>query len=122
MGKDLEILNKADVLPLDFNQENSEEQRLKYRYLDLRRPEMTQKIKFRAKITSAVRQFLDNNGFLDIETPILTKATPEGARDYLVPSHPQRQILCLATIATVVQAVTHDVGYGSLLPNREVFP
>ena len=86
LGKGLEILNKADVLPLDFNQENSEEQRLKYRYLDLRRPEMTQKIKFRAKVTSAVRNFLDDNGFMDIETPILTKATPEGARDYLVPS------------------------------------
>ena len=86
LGKGLEILNKADVLPLDFNQENSEEQRLKYRYLDLRRPEMSQKIKFRAKVTSAVRNFLDDNGFLDIETPILTKATPEGARDYLVPS------------------------------------
>lgn len=86
LGKGLEILNKADVLPLDFNQENSEEQRLKYRYLDLRRPEMTHKIKFRANVTSAVRNFLDDNGFLDIETPILTKATPEGARDYLVPS------------------------------------
>lgn len=86
LGKQLEILNKADVLPLDFNQENSEEQRLKYRYLDLRRPEMTEKIKFRAKVTSAVRNFMDDKGFLDIETPILTKATPEGARDYLVPS------------------------------------
>lgn len=86
LGRGLEILNKADVLPLDFNQENSEEQRLKYRYLDLRRPEMSQKIKFRAKVTSAVRNFLDDNDFMDIETPILTKATPEGARDYLVPS------------------------------------
>ncbi|MBE1302348.1 MAG: aspartate--tRNA ligase [Alteromonadaceae bacterium] len=86
LGKSLEILNKADVLPLDFNQDNSEEQRLKYRYLDLRRPEMSEKLQFRAKVTSAVRNFLDGNGFLDIETPILTKATPEGARDYLVPS------------------------------------
>lgn len=86
LGKSLKILNKADVLPLDFNQDNSEEQRLKYRYLDLRRPEMSEKLQFRAKVTSAVRNFLDGNGFLDIETPILTKATPEGARDYLVPS------------------------------------
>ncbi len=86
LGKQLEILNKADVLPLDFNQQNSEEQRLKFRYLDLRRPEMSQKLQFRAKVTSAVRNFLDSEGFLDIETPILTKATPEGARDYLVPS------------------------------------
>ena len=84
--KDLEILNASAALPLDFNQENSEEQRLKYRYLDLRRPVMNERLQFRSKVTSAVRRYLDDNGFLDMETPILTKATPEGARDYLVPS------------------------------------
>ncbi|KAE9540270.1 aspartate--tRNA ligase [Ursidibacter maritimus] len=84
--KDLIIYNNADVLPLDFNQNNTEEQRLKYRYLDLRRPEMAERLKTRAKITSFVRRYMDDNGFLDIETPMLTKATPEGARDYLVPS------------------------------------
>ncbi|MFA9499353.1 aspartate--tRNA ligase [Mannheimia sp. E30BD] len=84
--KNLVVYNNAEVLPLDFNQTNSEEQRLKYRYLDLRRPEMAEKLKTRAKITSFVRRFMDDNGFLDIETPMLTKATPEGARDYLVPS------------------------------------
>ncbi|MBA5762477.1 aspartate--tRNA ligase [Vibrio sp. 404] len=82
----LEIINRSEALPLDFNQKNSEEQRLKYRYLDLRRPEMSDRIKLRAKASSFVRRFLDDNGFLDIETPVLTKATPEGARDYLVPS------------------------------------
>ncbi|WP_333606822.1 aspartate--tRNA ligase [Arsukibacterium sp.] len=82
----LHILNKSAPTPLDFNHENSEEQRLKYRYLDLRRPLMSDRLKFRAKVTSFVRNFMDSNGFLDIETPILTKATPEGARDYLVPS------------------------------------
>ncbi len=86
LGKSLTILNKAAPLPLDLNQENSEEQRLKYRYLDLRRPVMSARLKFRAKVTSSVRSYLENDGFLDIETPILTKATPEGARDYLVPS------------------------------------
>lgn len=86
MAKGLEIINRSDVLPLDFNQKNSEEQRLKYRYLDLRRPEMSDRIKLRAKASSFVRRFLDANDFLDIETPVLTKATPEGARDYLVPS------------------------------------
>ncbi|MEL4378747.1 aspartate--tRNA ligase [Shewanella algae] len=88
LGKELTIINAADPLPLsmDHFQNNSEEQRLKYRYLDLRRPEMAQRLIFRAKVTSAVRRFMDSNGFLDIETPILTKATPEGARDYLVPS------------------------------------
>lgn len=82
----LNIINRAEPLPLDFNQVNTEEARLKYRYLDLRRPEMAQRLKARAKITSLVRRFMDDNGFLDIETPMLTKATPEGARDYLVPS------------------------------------
>lgn len=85
-AKELKIFNKAGVLPLDFNQENSEEQRLRYRYLDLRRPAMVEKLVTRAKITHFVRDFLDKHGFLDIETPMLTKATPEGARDYLVPS------------------------------------
>ena len=86
LAKELRVYNASDVLPLDFNQNNTEEQRLKYRYLDLRRPEMAQRLKTRAKITSFVRRFMDDNGFLDIETPMLTKATPEGARDYLVPS------------------------------------
>ncbi len=85
-AKELVIFNKAGVLPLDFNQENSEEQRLRYRYLDLRRPEMIRMLTTRARITRFVRQYLDTNGFIDIETPMLTKATPEGARDYLVPS------------------------------------
>ncbi len=86
LGKELEIINRAEPLPLDFNQQNSEEMRLKYRYLDLRRIEMSDRIKLRAKASSFVRNFLDSNDFLDIETPVLTKATPEGARDYLVPS------------------------------------
>ena len=86
LGLELTILNKSAPLPLDSNQVNSEEQRLKYRYLDLRRVEMTERMRFRAKVTSKVRSSLENLGFLDIETPMLTAATPEGARDYLVPS------------------------------------
>mgnify|MGYP001066964472 FL=1 len=86
LGTGLTIINRSEPLPLDFNQTNSEERRLKYRYLDLRRLEMSDRIKLRAKASSFVRRFLDDNGFLDIETPVLTKATPEGARDYLVPS------------------------------------
>ena len=86
LATELVIFNRSDVLPLDFNQNNTEEQRLKYRYIDLRRPEMTHIFKTRAKITAFVRAFMDEHGFLDIETPMLTKATPEGARDYLVPS------------------------------------
>ncbi|MFT7008450.1 MAG: aspartyl-tRNA synthetase [Colwellia sp.] len=86
LGLELTILNKSAPLPLDSNQVNSEEQRLKYRYLDLRRVEMTERLRFRAKVTSKVRSSLEALGFLDIETPMLTAATPEGARDYLVPS------------------------------------
>ncbi|EQB98270.1 aspartate--tRNA ligase [Photorhabdus temperata] len=85
-AESLNIINRSEPLPLDSNQTNSEEQRLKYRYIDLRRPEMANRLKTRAKITSFVRRFMDSQDFLDIETPMLTKATPEGARDYLVPS------------------------------------
>ncbi len=84
-AEELNVFNKSEPLPLDSNQTNTEE-RLKYRYLDLRRPEMSDRLRTRAKITSFVRNFMDKEGFLDVETPMLTKATPEGARDYLVPS------------------------------------
>ena len=88
LGKDINVLNKAltPPFPLDDYSDVGEDVRLKYRYMDMRRPEMQEKLRFRSKVTSAVRNYLDSNGFLDIETPILTRATPEGARDYLVPS------------------------------------
>ena len=89
LGKEIELLAKADTPPFPLNDDNitvSEELRLKYRFLDMRRPEMQERMKFRAKATSTIRRYLDDHGFLDIETPILTRATPEGARDYLVPS------------------------------------
>jgi aspartyl-tRNA synthetase len=87
LGKELEILNAAVTPPFPLEDKNvGEDVRLKYRYVDLRRDEMQQKMRLRSKITSAMRGYLDDNGFLDIETPILTRATPEGARDYLVPS------------------------------------
>ena len=85
-AESLSIFNRSEPLPLDSNQTNSEERRLTYRYLYLRRPEMSDRLKTRAKITSFVRRFMDGEGFIDVETPMLTKATPEGARDYLVPS------------------------------------
>ncbi|UNU73504.1 aspartate--tRNA ligase [Moraxella nasovis] len=89
LGKEIEVLAKADTPPFPLNDDNitvSEELRLKYRFLDMRRPEMQERMVFRAKATSTIRRYLDDHGFLDVETPILTRATPEGARDYLVPS------------------------------------
>ncbi len=92
LGKQLTILNAAVTPPfqLDEHAEVGEDIRLRYRYIDLRRPEMAERLRFRSKVTNTVRNYMDSNGFLDIETPLLTKATPEGARDYLVPSrtHP----------------------------------
>ena len=87
-GLSLEILNASETPPFPLSEHNKvgEDVRLKYRYMDLRRDEMQQNLRFRSKVTNAIRNFLDDNGFLDIETPILTRATPEGARDYLVPS------------------------------------
>ena len=87
LGKQLEILNKSETPPFQLDDEDvAEEHRLRYRYIDLRRPEMLERMKLRSRITIELRKYLDENGFLDIETPMLTKATPEGARDYLVPS------------------------------------
>ncbi|MGJ4728503.1 aspartate--tRNA ligase [Luteimonas sp. SDU101] len=86
----IEVLNKAEPLPFHHHENPGEETRLKYRYLDLRHPEMQRRMRTRTKLVSALRHWLDARGFQDIETPILTKATPEGARDFLVPArmHP----------------------------------
>lgn len=93
LALDLTVLNAAETPPIQLDehgQDAAEEIRLRYRYLDLRRPEMQERLRTRGRITGALRRFLDDHGFLDLETPILTKSTPEGARDYLVPSrtHP----------------------------------
>ncbi|MGH8252562.1 MAG: amino acid--tRNA ligase-related protein, partial [Steroidobacteraceae bacterium] len=86
----VEILNRADPLPFQLDEQVSEEVRLKYRYIDLRREVMATRLRQRHAIARSMRAFLDGHGFIDNETPMLTKATPEGARDYLVPSrtHP----------------------------------
>jgi len=87
VAKELRIVNKADVLPFQLDKElSNEDLRMKYRYLDLRRPRMSQNIRQRSVITSAARRHLDEAGFFEIETPILSNPTPEGARDFLVPS------------------------------------
>ncbi len=92
LGSEITILNRSETPPfqLDEYSEAGEDVRLRYRYIDLRRPEMLERLRMRSKVNHFIRNYLDGEGFLDIETPILTKATPEGARDYLVPSrtHP----------------------------------
>jgi aspartyl-tRNA synthetase len=90
VAETIELLNKAEPLPFHAHENAGEETRLKYRYLDLRTPDMQKKMRTRTRLVSALRHYLDARGFQDIETPILTKATPEGARDFLVPArmHP----------------------------------
>lgn len=91
LGLQLTILNAADTPPFQLDEYSSagEDVRLRYRYVDLRRPEMQEKLRLRSRVTHQVRQFLESRDFVDLETPILTRATPEGARDYLVPSRTQ---------------------------------
>jgi len=87
LGLELEVLNASETPPFQLDDQGVHEDiRLKYRYIDLRRDEMQQRMRMRSQVSSFIRRFMEDNGFLDIETPMLTKATPEGARDYLVPS------------------------------------
>ena len=90
LAEELELLNRSEPLPFQLDEQVNEEVRLRYRYLDLRREVMTQRLRLRHRLTRSMRAYLDAHGFVDLETPVLTKATPEGARDYLVPSrtHP----------------------------------
>ncbi len=86
LAREVELLNRSEPLPFQLDETVNEELRLKYRYIDLRRDVMTYRLRLRHQVTRAMREYLDAQGFVDIETPMLTKATPEGARDYLVPS------------------------------------
>ncbi len=86
LAHELEILNKSETPPFHHDEQANEDIRLKYRYLDLRRENMLGNLMLRHKVTMAMRNYLDSNGFIDVETPMLTRATPEGARDYIVPS------------------------------------
>jgi aspartyl-tRNA synthetase len=90
LASELELLNRSEPLPFQLDEQVGEEVRLRYRYLDLRREVMSQRLRLRHRLTRSMRAYLDGHGFVDLETPMLTKATPEGARDYLVPSrtHP----------------------------------
>jgi len=91
IAKTVKILNRSDPLPFQIEDRQSvgEDVKLRYRYLDMRRPEVKQRFQLRSHVARVLRRYLDEQGFLDIETPMLTRATPEGARDYLVPSRTQ---------------------------------
>jgi len=86
LARELTVLNRAETPPFHHDEQANEELRLKYRYLDLRREDMLDNLRLRHQVTMAMREFLDGDGFVDVETPMLTRATPEGARDYVVPS------------------------------------
>ncbi len=89
LARGIEVLNRSEPIPFQLDEDVKEETRLKYRYIDLRRDVMQKRLRQRHAITRSMREYLDSNGFIDVETPMLTKATPEGARDYLVPSRTQ---------------------------------
>jgi aspartyl-tRNA synthetase len=89
LAREVEVLNRSEPIPFQLDEDVKEETRLKYRYIDLRRDEMQKRLRLRHAVTRTMREYLDGHGFIDVETPMLTKATPEGARDYLVPSRTQ---------------------------------
>ena len=122
---ELRVLNDTRLAPFSPSEEaiQNEEVRLKYRYIDLRRPEMQHNFKLRHEITLAIRESLSKQGFLEIETPILTKSTPEGARDFLVPSRVHRgRVLRAAAVAADLQADPDDFGIRQVLPDRPLLP
>ena len=119
LAEDLRILSESETTPFQI-EENitvNDELRLKYRYLDLRRPNIFRNIKLRHNVTHVVRDFLDKEGFLEIETPMLTRSTPEGARDYLVPSrvHP-------GNFYALPQSPPYGFWYGQIFPDCKMFP
>ena len=112
------VLSESETppFPVEADSKTKEEIRLKYRYLDLRRPDIQEKLMLRSKIVSEMRDFMAKEGFLEIETPILCKSTPEGARDYLV------QFLCAAPVAAALQAASDVLRVRSVFPDCEMFP
>jgi len=112
LAQEMDILNRAETPPFMLDEDDvNEERRLQYRYVDLRRPVMQQRLRLRHQIIAALRRYLDGQGFIDVETPILTKPTPERrARLPGAKPHPSRQVLRPASVTAAVQAAADDVG------------
>ena len=124
-AQDLVIFSQAQTPPfqVDEYQAVGEEARLRHRYVDLRRPEMFGNLAFRAKGNGAIREYLDQQAFIEVETPFLTKATPEGARDYLVPSRVHKgAFYALPQSPQLFKQLLMMSGFGSLLSNCALFP
>ena len=123
LARALTVLNRSEPLPFQLDEQVGEEVRLRYRYIDLRREEMSQRLRLRHRVTSAMRHYMDEHGFIDIETPMLTKATPEGARDYLVPSrtHPGK-FFALPQSPQIFKQLLMVAGLRPLLPDRALLP
>jgi len=121
----LTVESNAHPLPFPVADElpTSEELRLKYRFIDLRREKIHENIIFRSRISAAIRRYLEERDFIEIQTPILTSSSPEGARDFLVPQPaPSRKILCTTPGSPAVQAATDGCGFPPLLPDSPMFP
>ena len=124
-AKSLRILSESEVppFPIEENSKTKEDLRLKYRYLDLRRPDLQRNIMIRSRVATMVRQFLADEGFLEIETPTLIKSTPEGARDYLVPSrvHPG-EFYALPAVSAVIKTVINVLGMDRYFQLAKMLP
>ena len=129
--KELNVLNEAKTPPftIEDNSDGGDDLRMKYRYLDIRRNPVRKNLELRHRMAMMVRNYLSDRGFLEIETPMLIKSTPEGARDFVVPSrmnpgefYALPQILFFATVTTALQTASDGCRYGSLFPDSTLFP
>ena len=120
----LDVLNASLTPPFQIDDDNiNETVRLQHRYLDLRRPAMQKNLMLRYRVSKTLRDYLDTNGFIEVETPMLTRSTPEGARDYLVPSRVHAgHVLRLAAVAAAVQAAADGGRLRPLLPDHPLLP